>query len=63
MKSRPGLVLLIGSFLALTGCGSDNREVADGGTASFQASAACIGCHGNNKISPVTGVQIGRSVV
>ena len=58
MKSRPGLVLLIGSFLVLTGCGSDNREVADGGTASFQASAACIGCHGNNKISPVTGVQI-----
>ena len=58
MKSRPGLAILIASIFALSGCGSDNREVGDGGTASFQASAACIGCHGNNKISPVTGVQI-----
>ncbi|SNB46350.1 hypothetical protein SAMN06269301_1805 [Geobacter sp. DSM 9736] len=58
MKSRLSMYWLVVSFLAIAGCGSDNREVGDGGTESFRASAACIGCHGNNKISPVTGVQI-----
>ena len=58
-KSR---IVLLGSalmLLSLYGCGSDNREVASGtGSASYEASAACISCHAGNKTSPVTGALI-----
>lgn len=60
MKSMTYLkvVPLAAALLALAGCGSDNREPGAPQTATFTASAACIGCHADNKISPVTGAKI-----
>jgi len=58
MRFVKSFVLLIPAMamLAMAGCGSDNRE--SGASASLAASQACIGCHANNKISPVTGTLI-----
>lgn len=59
MKLVKSIVFLIPAMamLAMAGCGSDNREGATAG-GGLAASQACIGCHANNKISPVTGITI-----
>ncbi|WP_052263424.1 hypothetical protein [Geobacter pickeringii] len=60
MNLRNQFILLLGAtaLFALAGCGSGNRETAiDQQTASYQASAGCIGCH-STKVSPVTGALI-----
>lgn len=52
-------VLLMALALpALAGCGSNNREAEAASSVAFKESAACIGCHADNKISPVTGRKI-----
>ncbi|QSV45788.1 hypothetical protein [Geobacter benzoatilyticus] len=62
MKLSKSLTLLLGAaaMFAMYGCGSDNRESnIDQQSASYQASAACIGCHDNTIYrSPVTGAII-----
>lgn len=60
MKLSEGIILFAAAaaLAGLAGCATDNREPGDAKTASYHASEACMGCHEDNKISPVTGVGI-----
>lgn len=51
-------LLAAAALSTLAGCGSSNREAGAAASASFKESAACIACHADNKISPVTGAKI-----
>jgi hypothetical protein len=57
MKSKLLLGLSSLLLLAVSGCGTDNKE-GSSQSASFKASSACIECHAVSLISPVTGVAI-----